>query len=77
MSSVGIARNKCLPNMTDGMQLVCLFRRILALDERRVNFLPEYAWGGVAQNPQTQTFDDQGFVPRIKEVWFSGTHSDM
>ena len=59
------------------MQHVCLFRHALALDERRVKFLPEYAWGGVAQDPETRTYDDQDSVPCLKEVWFSGTHSDM
>ncbi len=35
-----------LPHTVDGMQHVCYFRHALALDERRVKFLPEYAYGG-------------------------------
>jgi len=34
-----------LPQTTDGMKHVCYFRHALALDERRVKFLPEYACG--------------------------------
>ena len=35
-----------LPNTVDGMTHVCYFRHALALDEQRVKFLPEYAYGG-------------------------------
>ena len=33
------------------MRHVCFFRHALALDERRVKFLPEYAYGGAATKP--------------------------
>jgi hypothetical protein len=33
------------------MKHVCYFRHALALDERRVKFLPEYAYGGSATCP--------------------------
>ena len=49
VSSIGIARGKkMLPRTIDGMKHVCFFRHALALDERRVKFLPEYAYGGSA-----------------------------
>ncbi|EDR04404.1 uncharacterized protein LACBIDRAFT_304666 [Laccaria bicolor S238N-H82] len=49
VSSIGIARGKkMLPRTVDGMKHVCFFRHALALDERRVKFLPEYAYGGSA-----------------------------
>ena len=35
-----------LPRTIDGMKHVCYFRHALALDGRRVKFLPEYAYGG-------------------------------
>jgi len=38
-----------LPGTIDGMKHVCYFRHALALDERRVKFLPEYAYGGSAR----------------------------
>ena len=31
------------------MTHVCYFRHALALDERRIKFLPEYAYGGTAE----------------------------
>ena len=47
VSSIGLARGKrLLPGTTEGMTHVCYFRHALALDERRVKFQPEYAWGG-------------------------------
>lgn len=46
VSSVGIVRAKTLPGTTSGMEHVCYFRHALALDERRVKFLPEYAHAG-------------------------------
>ena len=55
------------------MKHVCYFRHALALDERRVKFLPEYAYGGASQSA-----DDAKRNPHhTKEVWFAGTHSDV
>ena len=42
-----------LPRTVDGMKHVCYFRHALALDERRVKFLPEYAYGGATEPPRT------------------------
>jgi len=33
------------------MKHVCYFRQALALDERRVKYLPEYVYGGSAKDP--------------------------
>jgi hypothetical protein len=41
-----------LPRTIDGMKHVCYFRHALALDERRVKFQPEYAYGGLATKPE-------------------------
>ncbi|THU84328.1 hypothetical protein K435DRAFT_613753, partial [Dendrothele bispora CBS 962.96] len=46
VSSIGVIRGPSLPETTTGMKHVCYFRHALALDERRVKFLPEYANGG-------------------------------
>ncbi|RXW15519.1 hypothetical protein EST38_g10337 [Candolleomyces aberdarensis] len=74
VSSIGIARGKrVLPGTTDGMGHVCYFRHALALDERRVKFLPEYAWGGKTLIPPSSNNDP----PQVLEVWFAGTHSDI
>lgn len=57
MSSVGVLRRQCLPETTTGMTHVCAFRHALALDERRVKFLPEYANGG-AGSPSKDSHDE-------------------
>jgi hypothetical protein len=48
-----------LPGTVDGMTHVCYFRHALALDERRVRFLPLYAYGGSAK-PLKQTHNTRG-----------------
>ncbi|KIM35804.1 hypothetical protein M413DRAFT_14372 [Hebeloma cylindrosporum] len=56
VSSIGIARSiDMLPRTIDGMKHVCYFRHALALDERRVKFLPEYAYGGKAKDTNAST----------------------
>ncbi|KAJ2931038.1 hypothetical protein H1R20_g6050, partial [Candolleomyces eurysporus] len=90
VSSIGVARGKqTLPGTTDGMTHVCYFRHALALDERRVKFLPEYAWGGSAlgkKAPGSPALDGERCSPekdtaesnpQILEVWFAGSHSDI
>ncbi|EJD39403.1 hypothetical protein AURDEDRAFT_71183 [Auricularia subglabra TFB-10046 SS5] len=83
VSSVGLARKKRLhPHTADGMHHVCFFRHALALDERRVKFLPEYVRGGSgpdADSSGVESENRRGTVdpPHTKEVWFRGSHSDM
>jgi hypothetical protein len=71
VSSIGVARGPSLPETTTGMSHVCAFRHALALDERRVKFLPEYVNGGHGQKATKSSKSD------VKEVWFAGSHSDM
>lgn len=71
-----------MPLTTDGMRHVCYFRHALALDERRVKFLPEFAWGGTTLPPPGVDVPEGArhgdrVHPQILEVWFPGTHSDM
>ena len=76
-----------LPGTVDGMDSACYFRHALALDERRVKFLPEYVWGGTSLPligaPESSTAaaregsDTVTLPPHTLEVWFAGTHSDM
>lgn len=80
VSSVGIFRGKSLP-MTDQVNSqICYFRHALALDERRVKFLPEYVCGGVSDGDlayiNAEGSANPGMV-RTKEVWFAGCHSDI
>ncbi|KZP18239.1 hypothetical protein FIBSPDRAFT_696778, partial [Athelia psychrophila] len=65
VSSIGIFRGKTLP-LADECDHVCTFRHALALDERRVKFLPECIAGPSKEFPKN-----------AKEVWFSGSHSDV
>lgn len=46
VSSIGIIRGKSLPVTNTYNDGICYFRHALALDERRVKFLPEYVCGG-------------------------------
>lgn len=87
VSSVGLGRHKLLPSSANGMGHVCFFRHALALDERRVKFLPEYAHGGTTlppsgSEPSSEPSEDRrggedSQYPHTKEVWFRGSHSDM
>ncbi|KZP16568.1 hypothetical protein FIBSPDRAFT_831804 [Athelia psychrophila] len=79
VSSVGLMRPKnMLPRIVDCCNHVCYFRHGLALDERRVKFLPEYIHEGASHKPDEPQFPGQGkCTANIKEVWFAGAHSDV
>jgi uncharacterized protein (DUF2235 family) len=77
VSSIGFAREISFPETTTGMQHVCVFRHALALDERRVKFLPEYVNGGLGPECYSDNERMGERMGNVKEVWFSGTHSDM
>ena len=69
VSSIGIERGTgILPGTVDGMKHVCYFRHALALDERRVKFQPEYAYGGRAAENESQCASnkDNQLVPDLK-----------
>ncbi|KAJ7694671.1 hypothetical protein B0H17DRAFT_931628, partial [Mycena rosella] len=74
VSSVGVFRGKP-PPLTSSAGHICTFRHALALDERRVKFLPEYVDGG--SSTATLSTTEAGSPVDVKEVWFAGTHSDM
>ncbi|KZP19875.1 hypothetical protein FIBSPDRAFT_703711, partial [Athelia psychrophila] len=78
VSSVGFVRGKkLLPRIVECCNHVCYFRHALALDERRVKFLPEYVHEGLSHKPDEPLFPGQKeCTADIKEVWFAGTHSD-
>jgi uncharacterized protein (DUF2235 family) len=65
VSSIGAVRGKyILPRTIDGMKHVCFFRHALALDERRVKFLPEYACGGKSENPLIVNYESPDEISR-------------
>ncbi|THU92904.1 hypothetical protein K435DRAFT_671187, partial [Dendrothele bispora CBS 962.96] len=79
VSSVGLFRSKPLL-LKDQTDHICFFRHALALDERRVKFIPEY----LERQPETQKRQEkerhekeEEARRKSKEVWFSGTHSDI
>ncbi|KAK0488041.1 hypothetical protein EDD18DRAFT_1424054, partial [Armillaria luteobubalina] len=74
VSSVGIAQTQPLP-LTKSASHLCFFRHGLALDERRVKFLPEYLAGGQSPLNGNEHYEEE--PPNAKEVWFPGRHSDM
>ena len=74
MSSIGFGRSR--PGTNDLHQSVCYLRHALALDEIRVKFLPEYLGGGDSL-PDDVAMRLQDGIARVKEVWFSGSHSDV
>ena len=55
------------------MTFVCHVRHALALDEFRVKFLPEFAYGGLGPGEVKHGMTDGD----LKEVWFAGSHSDV
>ena len=83
VSSIGVIRGKDLPG-TVSPEHICFFRHALALDERRVKFMPEYARGGVMLGAEGSPHEanysytkGSSSEPPVKETWFTGTHSDM
>ena len=71
--SVGILRGRPFP-LAHSAEHICYFRHALALDERRVKFLPEYISGDNGE--KVHNGDTLGRLC-VKEVWFTGTHSDV
>lgn len=56
---------------------ICHFRHALALNEKRVKFLPEYGRGGDTFDSEGDEDQDQHITKKYKEVWFFGSHSDV
>ncbi|KAJ7671196.1 hypothetical protein B0H17DRAFT_898654, partial [Mycena rosella] len=76
VSSVGLVRGKPLP-LTSSGEHICTVRHALALDERRVKFLPEYASKDVPDSSSSKDSKLKTVLWDVKEVWFPGTHSDI
>ena len=68
-----------LPGTTDGMKHVCHFRHALALDEKRVNFLPEYAHGGTSLSPISteKQGDPSGNVKEVVNAQIPAVEPDV
>jgi hypothetical protein len=64
-------RAKSLPATDDVNDTICYFRHALALDERRVKFLPEYVCGGESYEPTAETSPPTNEPPtrRVRRGW--------
>lgn len=71
VSSVGIVRSKPLPH-TDLTSHLCFFRHALALDERRVKFLPEYLHRGSSETDGQQATIPKDLDEGVKDGKFGG-----
>ncbi len=72
---MGFIRQRPLP-LTASASHVCFFRQGLALDERRVKFLPEFLTDGRVASSHSEN-PELNITTNVKEVWFVGSHSDM
>src|SRR5882762_8361240 len=82
VSSVGFLRpKKMLPRVVGCCDHICVFRHALALDERRVKFLPEFIHEGAShtddENIKFPGKNHPKCTADIKEGWFAGSHSDV
>ncbi|KAK0473608.1 hypothetical protein IW261DRAFT_1404201 [Armillaria novae-zelandiae] len=75
VSAVGLIHQRPLP-LTMSASHVCFFRQGLALDERRVKFLPEYLTDGQIASSHCEN-SRSNITTNVKEVWFVGSHSDI
>ena len=62
-----------MPGVADGMEQACFFRHSLALDERRVKFLPEYANEGFCLKYESGTENQR----KIFSLGIHKTHSQI
>ena len=75
MSSLGLVKRDVHVTTSASVTNACHFRHALALDERRVQFMPEYF---LEMNAHRTNIRRSGSaVSDIKEVWFAGSHSDV
>lgn len=74
MSSVGLIRDVFVSTSASIVN-ASHFRYALALDERRVKFMPEYFQEMDGQHKNMLRLDVQ--ESDIQEFWFSGCHADV
>ncbi|KAF8834336.1 hypothetical protein BDN67DRAFT_915156 [Paxillus ammoniavirescens] len=85
VSSVGLVKEDVFLSSSSSTRHARHFRHALALDERRVKFMPEYfhemntvtdtKMGGSSQRQKSNKETDA--TSDIKEIWFAGSHSDV
>ncbi|KAN0094937.1 Uncharacterized alpha/beta hydrolase domain (DUF2235) domain containing protein [Tylopilus felleus] len=75
VSSLGLIKRDVHLTSSASVTNACHFRHALALDERRVKFLPEYFSEVNAHRSNVRS--PRPAVGDVKEVWFAGSHSDV
>ena len=75
MSSLGFVKSNVHVTESASVTYACHFRHALALDERRVKFMPEYFLEVNAL--RTNIRSHKPAVSDMKEVWFAGSHPDV
>ena len=76
ISSIEFARQERPGATVVPDEYFCYFRHAIAADECWVKFQPEYVRGGESIPQDALKFDEAG-IPRVKEVFFAGSHSDV
>ena len=81
VASVGLFRDKLLPLATESCEHICLFRHALALDECRVNFLPECVYGSSSAVPEegylhARPHKPAGAVPGLCSTGIGGDETE-
>ena len=74
VSSLGLIKRDVHVTESASVTNACHFRHALALDERRVKYIPEYF---LEMNAHCSVKSPRPSDADIKEVWFAGSHSDM
>ncbi|KAF8416144.1 hypothetical protein L210DRAFT_3616305 [Boletus edulis BED1] len=74
VSSVGLIKGDVFVSTSASVANASHFRHALALDERRVKFMPEYFQ---EMNAHRNNMLRLGADGDIKEVWFAGCHADV
>ena len=74
VSSLGLIKRDVHVTESASVINACHFRHALALDERRVKFMPEYF---LEMNAHHSAGSPRSAVSDVKEVWFAGSHSDV
>lgn len=74
VSSVGLIKGDVFVSTSASVTNTSYFRHALALDERRVKFMPEYFQEMNAHRNNMLRPNADG---DIKEVWFPGCHADV
>ena len=75
VSSLGLVKRDVHITASASVTNACHFRHALALDERRVKFMPEYFLEMNAHHIEIRS--PRLAVSDVQEIWFAGCHGDV